>query len=247
MPRNANLIPTLVTDKNGKLTTVYRKPQVSPVATSVPAPPVAAKKDTNEVRRAVTERIIELRDVQSGGPFDHAAYIADEVQKYSERTLRNVELALLGNDYELAEAVAEQIGLAQTEFTVNTSIHFYWRSESDDYWKTVAEVSALLHYPFINQYDDLTVDETIQQQCLALMKFTRLIDKLPYSPHLDYIDDQNYDARVINDESLVALIVNRPEDVERIAEIVIEYGTSNGPTINGIMAGELPAVAEGYL
>lgn len=248
--KNNSLVPTTITDKNGKVTTVHKKSQPAAVALSIPSPKLSPHEDANKLRLALTARIIELYDASHvPGGYNYRGYLTKDMDKYSERTLHTIDLALKNNG-NFAECVAESIVHGANESTLNETIHYYWKSGSDDYLRTAAEMQALGHYPVVSENEDLSVvDEQTQQQCLALMKFPRLVDTLPVSPSpfLDYVASEAYDSRVINSESLVALIAQRPDDVEKIAEIVLKYGTSNGAAVHGIMEGALPTTAEGYL
>jgi hypothetical protein len=247
--KNNSLVPTTVTDKNGKITTVHKKPQTAAVALSFPSPKLSPEEDANKLRLALTARIIELYDASHSSGFNYRGYLKKDMERYSERTLQTIDLALKNNG-NFAECVAESIVHGANESTLNETIHYYRKSGSDDYLRTAAEMQALGHYPVVSENGDLSVvDEQTQKQCLALMKFPRLVDTLPESPSpfLNYVEGEAYDSRVINSESLVALIAQRPDDVERIAEIVLQYRTSNGAAVHGIMEGALPTTAEGYL
>ena len=238
MSKKTDLIPT----------TAHQKPQSTSAIAAMPASALPAQKSIEEVKHSIVERIKAL--AFKDGPRGIESFIADDIKWYPEKYLRNVEAALQHEEGDLALGVAEQITNGVVSTLVNDSIHFYWKTKSDDYWQTIAGVSALTHYAALSMHDDFsTADDRVQQQCMALMKFTRLIDTLPQepSPFLDYVDDFRIDARIINDESLITLITNRPDDVERIAEVVIEHRTSNGPAINGILEGALHPVSEGYL
>lgn len=245
----SNLVPTTITDKNGKITTVHKKSQKAAVALSLPSPSLSFSEKADKLRLAVTARIIELYDASHQTGFNYHSYLKNDMQQFSERTLHIIDLALKDNK-SLAECVAESIVHGANESTLNETIHYYRKSESDDYMRTAAEVQALGNYPVVSEHDDLSVvDEQTQKQCLALMKFPRLVDTLPESPspYLNYVEGEAYDSRVIKSESLAALIAQRPDDVERIAEIVLQYRTSNGAAVHGIMEGALPTTAEGYL
>lgn len=251
MTRNQkqNLIPTPITDKNGKLTTVHKKPQTLHSAESKIPAPTPPMNDLSELRCAVETRVQELYDKNHDSTFDYSAYLKKEVQSYPERTLKNIDLATR-NDGPLAQCVAEDIVHGEEQTLISATIHYYLRSGSTDYRRTALDVRTLINYaPFRNYRDIGDVDEHTQKQCLAMMKFTQLTDTMPAaeSPFLDYVPYDDSDMRFIKDGSLIELIANRPDDVERIAEIVLQHGTSNAAAINGILEGALPPVAEGYL
>jgi hypothetical protein len=250
MFKNNSLVPATITDKNGKVTTVHKKPQKAAVVVSMPSPSLPVQETSSPVRLTVTARIIELYDATHvPGGFDYRTYLKNDMQHYSESTLRAIDLALK-DDGKLAESVAEHIVHGVDESVLRETLHYHQRSGSDDYLRTASEIRALGNYPVVSEHEDLSiVDEQTQKQCLALMRFSRLIDtpqEFP-SPFLDYVDNESYDSRVINSESLVALIAQRPDDVDKIAEIVLKYRTSNGAAVHGIMEGALPTTAEGYL
>lgn len=242
----AHLTPTVVTDKNGRLTTVHKKPQSLASAVSLPSPSMPVMKTLSESRRSVVG-MVEATYSQFRGAIS-TRRLPEQVQGYPERAVRHIELALQGSD-DLAQGVAEQLVLAENPTFILETIHYYGKTNSKDFWTTEAEVRALHQYPVVNINNDLSaVDEYVQQQCLALMKFPQLIDapRSP-SPFLDYLPGDRRDTRVINTPELATLIAMRPEDVEQIAEIVLKYRTSDAATINGLLNGERPTFAAGHL
>lgn len=66
MSSRSNLIPTPVTDKNGKATTVYRKVQGVSLASSIPAPQFAAQVNPEQLAMSALDRVKAIyRGVQS--------------------------------------------------------------------------------------------------------------------------------------------------------------------------------------
>jgi len=244
MKNNHELIPAIITDKNGKITTVYKKPQNTTVTMPLPSPSLPQHKSINDVRTAVIERVAELYNMTHESGFDYRPSLAKGVQRYLEETLHIVDLALR-KDGDLAQGVAKSIVHGESELIVKESIHYYEKTNSDNYWRTVSEVRALRHYTAVNIHMDLTeVDSNIQKSCIALMRFPPLIDVFPRSPFLNYSESDHY---FINNDDLATLITQRPDDIEKIAEIVLQYGTSDAAAINGLLDGALPALAEGHL
>jgi hypothetical protein len=246
---NSNLTPTTITDKNGKVTTVHKKPQKNTTAVPMPSPSLPQHKSKSALHRAVTKRIAELYNMNHDSAFDYRPYLTKEVRQYSEHTLHTMHRALR-TDGDLAQVVAEQIVHGENALLIKETLHYYQKTESENYWRTASEIRTLANYSATNQHDDLTtVDENTQQSCIALMTFPRLIDTLPQtpSPFLDYLAGEHHDSRVINDDDLATLIAQRPDDTERIAEIVLKHGTTDAAIINGILEGALPALADGHL
>lgn len=243
------LVPTTITDKNGKITTVHKKQHSTPASRPLPSPSKAPDGyNTPMLRVTLMERTAALYDKSHQSGFDYRTALMADIKAFSTRTLQLLERYLY--DDSIAESVAEQIVHGTPENALIETAHYYKKTGSTDFLLTAAEVQALGHYSFVGGYEDLSVvDEEVQQQCIALMKFTRLIDTLPESPSpfLNYEDSGAYDLRIINDPSLVNLIGERPNDVDRIAELVLKHGTSNGAAIKGIMEGMNPTTAEGYL
>lgn len=213
--------------------------------------PSPDQRELSEVQLAVANRVWELLYANTpASGFDYHGATLKEVQEYSEATLRNIEPAIQ-EENGIATGIAEQINGGYNHNVINDTLHFHRKTGATDYLRTIADVSALNYYGAVNQHIDLSsADEHVQQQCIALMKFAKLIDTFPEegpSPFLEYHDDLHYDLRVIKDDQLERLIVDRPDDVERIAEIVLKHRTSNAAAINGILEGAFPPVAEGYL
>lgn len=244
----AHLTPTTITDKNGKQTTVYKKQQSATARQKqLPSPALPLNNDLTKKRMAVAERIIGL----SGRLNDRTlhSYVFTEVQDYSASTVANIERALQ-NDDQLARSVAEDLVNGEEGKFVSEALHFYWKTGSTDYQGIALDVRTLTHYPpFIVHRELIDTDENTQKQCLAFLRFPHLIDTPPNypSPFINYINYDDRQMKYIKDQTLVNLIANRPDDIERIAEIILQHRTSDGATINGILEGTLPSLAEGQL
>lgn len=247
---NPNLIPTLITDRNGKLTTVHKRPQALSQAALLPSPALQPVKDRKHLEKGVYEGLLavftKMHEVTEQGRTD----LSNDLRGYSESTLHSLSLIFTQDD-DLARGVALHMMQGESEALVNETIFFYRLTDSHDYWKTAAEVRALGQYAPVSFYNDLSKeDEYVTDICLALMKVSRLIDTVPDnpSPHLEYTPTGNlWDMAVIKDEELVNFIATRPEDADEIAEIIRDYDTTNPAAINGIMQGNTPSLAEGTL
>jgi hypothetical protein len=157
----------------------------------------------------------------------------------------------------LALGVMQHLSAGEVESLINEVIHFHHLSGGSSYWDSAALVRTLGQYSALEMHEDLSkTDDLVQQQCLAIMKAASVIDaesghdKKSDSHPLEYLPTHyDRDMPIIKDESVVALIMEQPEDAEEIARIVAKHGDSESDAgfVVGIMRGINPALAEGGL
>lgn len=254
MPLNPNLIPTVTVDKNGRTTTVHRKPNVSVSNTALPAPAIG--EDTardrilvNHVLALITS-LVGRQDVNAS----KLVPLKTSLNYFKTSFLQRLEL-YLQCDHATSLGVAQQVVNGEFAEIIDETIYYHQRIGGTDYWDSAALVRSLAHYDPLSIYNDLSkIDEPIRKQCEALIKATSVIDSesgtapgaeehpLEYAPA-----DYDRQMRIIKNQGLVKLIMDNPDDAKHIAHIVVKHNTTDQNSILGIMRGIIPALAEGSL
>lgn len=250
---NPNLIPTVVTDINGRTTTVHKKPNTAASVASVPAPSLRSfgRKEMVEHNCALIEGLRPVTGYE-------AARIRQEtwstVNGYSDSFLRVLEKALKG-DSRVASDVADQVRRGEFDEIIREGLHFFKRMGMTNYPRCAALVRSLNQYDALSQYPSTDLaEEHVQQQCIAIMNAAMVLtEETPFGTDkehhlLQFIEiEGDWTMPVIKDELLVEFIMERPDDAKEIARIAAKHMNSEPSFIIGIMHGINPAIAEGGL
>lgn len=268
MPTNPSLVPTPIVDRNGKPTTVHRKPQQPASGEIPPAPSPAAVGDSRE---AVVERVAffisEMLRADNESDVDTDSWLIDmydeelrpdEVQSklelYTTEFLQDMEQRIrqCGDD---AIGIAEQLAYGESAQTIRESIYFYDQISGSDYRRVSAHVESLRLHNVAPLINDLTHgDEKSQATLLAAFKVYAAIDDVfgdpmaalehPLKPHHTTVTGEVV-ARM--DDALINLIRERPEDGDRMVEIVTRHRTADPQTIRGMLNGFVISLVDGSL
>ena len=246
---NYGLIPTVVTDKNGRVTTVHKKAQSLSASAMLPAP--SAGQSLVELRGPAYQALLD--NYSSRGIA--LSKIEDQRVNFFLRKMDKTHLMQLplilkpAND--LANGVADDMLVGTDKEWIWERIHFYRVTNSDNYWKTASETYALASYAPVNMHSPLAdADEYTTKICVALMDVARIFDESAEdrSPYMTYSSHPSgYPITIIDDKALVYFIATQPDNAKAIAETVVKYGTTDHSTINGILNGITPSLAEGNL
>lgn len=256
MHKNPNLVPTVITNANGWITTVYRKPQSQTAKTGIPAPA-----PTVETNQTLSVRIAKLYEELHDEPISERA-LNDTRNlirtNYEFETLKIIETEMAKGG-EIARGLCFQIDNEQYDQDIKYALHFYPMLGIDDYARVTALVEAAHRYPLNFQLHDLMLrDQEAQETAVAVMKLTHLIDlkteipirhdehPLGYAPlHSDHGEQWRY--ATIRNHALVEYIMEHPDEVESVAEIVAKHNVTDPNAILGIRDGITPSLAEGSL
>lgn len=246
-----NLIPVVVTDKNGRVTTVHRKDHHPLAPSSMPAPAANVLRPSL-VAQAALAKIESYIGFQGSDRRKHDTLVS--LRTYTPDQLNEID-QILGSGGVLARGVARHISDGELPEIILETVHFHNLMKADDYWESAAMVRSLGQYDMVRAaYDLRNQPMDFQQRCVALMRAARSISKrLPENrkseshPILYIPTDYYFNMEVIKDERLVEMIFNQPDDADVIAEVVAKHGTTDPSVVNGIMNGIKPSIAEGSL
>lgn len=255
MPSNPHLIPTVITDINGKTTTVHKKPASTRASSpGLPAPALSGVRKPSRVE--LTNQALEelsRHSVPTTGTLS-ADMMRDSLNGCSDSFLERMG-SLIGGDNRIANGIAEQLIADEPEQDIVECAHFYNVLDIPLYRKAQSLIKSVTQYEAFSVHDDLSkADDEVQAQCLAVMQATRIVEAEcglaaddPSHP-LEHLNTRSpWPWLLFKDESLVDLIRERPQDAEKIARVAAGHHTSDPNTVLGIMNGVTPSLAEGSL
>jgi hypothetical protein len=255
MAINSSLVPTVITDINGKTTTVHKKPTSTKVSSPrLPAPVLSGARKPS--RAELTEQALKelaKHSVPTTGTLS-ADMMRDSLNGCSDSFLQRMG-SLIDGDNRIAYGIAEQLVADEPEQDIVECAHFYKLLDIPLYRKAQSLIKSVTQYEAFSVHDDLSkADDEVQAQCLAVMHATLIVDaecdlaKDDPSHPLEHLNTSSpWPWLLFKDEALVDLIRERPQDAEKIARVAARHHTSDPNTVLGIMNGVTPALAEGSL
>lgn len=253
MPRNPNLVPTVITDVTGKTTTVHKKPDL-PLLSRLrfPSPSMSGIATGLAKRKQVAALVARLDELIDFKYKTNSQNMDRKLSKEASPEFLKELPELLNGDPEIAAGTATLLDKsALNEQRIREVAHFHPILGFDSYWETHAVVYGLRTTDF-EYHEDLRQEET-EGPCIALMKATCAILK---NLEMDVENDQHPvrhmevwsgHLTLLKDKNLANLILERHEDAERIAEIVVKYQTGDANAVLGILEGAPPAIANGAI
>jgi hypothetical protein len=220
----------------------------------IPAPSTGARRH-DEILNRLTREIA----TQMGFTLDDRnewLEIHQTLSEYPEKMVSRLNDAFKPRT-QLATAIALLVYRAESEEFIREFAAFggVIPDESNGMDLAMAYVRSLHHYPQLPQMDDYsTADETTKQVCRELMLLThRMEDEIVlFDGGVDPVrtiqhDYDSYNTPVLNHDGLVRLIMERPQDAQRIGDIAIERGTGDPRAIVEVMDHEVSSLSGGVL
>lgn len=271
MPKNPDLVPTVIVDVNGRTTVVHKLRKLfggslsSSSTARIPAPAVpgpGARKITvvNSLMKMLPVPADKSQakrlshNLQSYFPLESLRWFA-EVLSEGGPLAKGVGKHLTGaystQGYEgyVAKLQAEDV-----ETGIRNNVMFYRLLDADNY----AEVDSLVHglglsEPFHDVVDFTGLEEAISNQCVAVMTAARdLIAKYPggsYEPSLPVSLSAAWDDNewAVLKEPLFSFVMDNPDEVTEIVDAVVKYRTTDITVLRGLMTGIHLPLAGGAL
>lgn len=240
MPRNPNLVPTVITDVNGRTTTVHKKRGDTTTAAKLPAPTAV------DLAASIVTLMRKIRPLVDRDNHD----LRNELQaRYYPEAMQRIEAALRHGG-PLGEGVAVHLFNGTHGWIVTESLHYYPKLGIEEFNRVARLVFSLSSYDGAQK----SPSDSEEQGYVNLMLLTHLIDTMstiasddPSHP-LEYNNENdNWSVAKIRNAALVDYIITTPDDMNELAEIIIKYGVTDPNTIMGIREGIAPALAEGTL
>ena len=253
MGRSENLVPTMVVNKNGVLTTVHKKPAGASAAAGIPAPAVAvSERSKSEIVDAVMDRLHSVNKMIDADDMDQ---VRQRVGLFSSEKLERFERAANCSD-KAGGVILHLLVMDDNEDVVNMAAHFIPDLPDEAITGAASLLRGLYVYPQLSQHVDYSkAESSVQLQCLGLVKVASCLEHHSGKNYVDdadafpleysRIDYSNY--RKIKDEPLVNLILERPEEADRMTAIIRANGEVDASTMRGLLDGMSPAFASGAL
>lgn len=235
MPRNPALVPSVITDVNGRRTTVYRKPDavVSPL-TYLPAPSLMG---------GVAGLVLRAGDLLGLG--DRGRHdLKSSLRSYSPHFLEWFE-SLLAGDENVVAGIAELVSAGAGEPQIRDTVLFYGVLRDDAaevaFGKVFSGVRGLSRYELFDEVSEFGRENNdVIQQCVGLLKVTAALGD-------ESLKGLHVVRGVIFNKSLKNLALERPGDASEIARLIREHHVTDAAVIRGLLSGATPSLASGTL
>lgn len=254
MARNGTLIQTPITDKNGVTSLRWVKPasMAGQSASAIPSP-VAAPQSAPENDPLRQDRIDAA--ARSCGIY---ALDSSVLETFSDRVLSDI--AFVGRHSARRETFLRH-SILQSEDErfiddyVNLAHELEKRSGVTPHVVT-AYLRAIEDYPFIEPtVPGEPYPEKRREQCLALIEAADRLEEMEtvgVLPIRSSVQQRTTKGDGVNsihltDPELAQLIAQRPDDLNRILEIISERGSTDPQTIQSVLDYSVPAVSDGLL
>lgn len=250
MASKENLVPDVITDRNGKVTTVYRKTAAKNVVKNIPVVPVSVNTD-DEVRSELHADICSTLFIDEPGDQEMLSRI---IGSYRSVFLQRISSAVKDEDYNFATAIAANVFGDASRTFLSECMVFLKQAGTDDMGEAGSLILSVHRLPQFREFNDFSkAPENVQRMVVDLMNLTRVMSELNYDfgssrMPLDYVHQPHNGLApypVITDEALVNLALDG--NTERMMEVIREYGTADASVIKGILNGITPSLAEGSL
>lgn len=224
MADRTRLIPTPTVDRNGRTTTVYRRPASSTEGRkAVPSPEGTAVQVREELVANLTRSVIKL--VAGVSEKNSGEKIRATLGGYSTPFLKYLSSAALGNSDGVATSTAHYICKGTDGTTLGNALHFAERLEQGEVWSVMPLVKSLEYYPELagSQREYRTAKQSHSDRVVALMRATVFTEQYcgdKTRRFIDYAVEGVEVIPVLKDSRLVSLLVTQPEDIDRILSVI---------------------------
>lgn len=252
----SKLVPERRPDKNGRMVTRHVLPVTKEYksVSRIPAP-VAKKQDRNSIIFSLTRSISEQMGFALHDQNEWYE-IETSLDEYSDKMLERLSAAWQPRT-QIATAIAKMVYHGESEDFIREFATFggVISDETTGMEMAMSFVRSLHHYKQLPQVDDYsTANKKTKEACRALMVLAeRLRDERKQfssdSPPVIGVphDYDSYNTPVVQGDSLIQLVVDRPDDVQRIGDIVIARRTTDAQTIVDVMDYDIKSLSNGVL
>jgi hypothetical protein len=213
MASREHLVPTLTVDKNGRTTTVHKKPVVEGAQKSIPMVKVQGPLPRRkEMLKSIIERMGMGRTVEA------KKTVARQLSKYPDSILEKIvqEMTSTSQVYKLARnAVVNDVPVEG----MSEMLTFVDELDASSYYAVRDHISSLHQYTQLPESTDFSNedDETVAK-CRALLKVQRACAEVE-DLEVFRLESGYF---VIDDDDLVELVLNHPDKASHIADFIRE-------------------------
>lgn len=247
----SNLIPTIITDRNGKITTVHRRDDVSRSSSStLPAP--ALPKSTLQRDECIAAIMViankELLAPGRGVTVESVKKVERKLGQYSDDTLASLRAALQGNQ-NIHRSLSVMLERNLSETIVHEAASLLPEVAYGHPTSTRESLLSLREYDDLPKSDNYALaDEELRKKCIALISVSTALDGvcdvMSGSPILWGGPEM---SPIIQDKALVRLVLDNPEKAPLIAKFIEERLSVDYEAIQELVSSGSSSLSEGTL
>lgn len=222
-------------DKNGRTTTVYRKPAAAGApASKFPVP--------GEVREDIRRSFVKSLSQDFASELMSVRKLRRVLSGYPVDLLERLYLANMRNEPGLG-MVKMSISREEPPATVSEHLYFFKGLYYFSYEVANGRVASLHQYRQLPESADYSMEsDTVKEQCNALLN---IVETCSYF-HLDAFRDGS-PAFVLKDDLLVDLIVRHSDKQAVISSYIAERRNTHAEVIALLLEGDAPVLGNGRL
>lgn len=243
MTSRENLEPTRTVDKNGRLTTVYKKKSSgSKSLLTVPMPkPLVMQVDR---QRIVSDFDAHFESV--GMSVGARGIMMGALEDYSDELLGKLDEARS----DLAPGlrlVGTSLSRGETENDLSEQLYFFRELDGSMYYAARHLVDSLHHYPQLPASVDYSKEsDEVRAQCSALIAVGRVSSNLG-GYGVDEVFDSSKGEYVLRDERLVELVLAHSDKAVLISDFIRSRRTLDVDVLTEFVSSESKALSTGLL
>lgn len=250
MASRQHLVPTPTVDRNGKVTTVYRKLSPAQKGAPLPGPAPVAGRDKHWRKYAVNTLVDYLSP--SLYNVEHREDLKQSLSAYSDELLE----MLVGDGTGLnhtdpdasptAAVVMSDLNSGRPENEIREGLCFYPHIKEAAATAAAARqmVDSLHDYPQLPTTGDLSAEgEVVREQCIALLKVMCACWRSGSTGHFR-VDGMSF---ALVDDNLVGFVMEHPDKGDLIAGVITERGVADVKVLAEMIDSESPSLSGGTL
>lgn len=252
MAPKENLVPDVIADVNGKVTTVYRKPGNVASSKQFPAPKVKAASPNHAIARVTALELMrdDSDDLLSESDQEvMRLHLVTELSSYPKELIEHVHEAITRSGRPstmefLRESMKELILKKPTHTEVREALMFYpilskWNEEI-----ITNVIAGLREYDQFPASPDYSLEsDDLRSKAISLVTVTSAAFSFPG----DAFKQVGESSLVLWDDALVDLALEFPEKADQIVDVMRARRSLDPVLIRSVVANDAAALAEGSL
>lgn len=245
----SNLIPTVITDRNGKITTVHRREEASrPHSSPLPAPiapTTACPGIEDQIMGYASE---QLQAYYPDRPEREAERVARQLLNYPNELLVDLEHTLRTHEVS-RRVITVMLQNNMNQARIHEAAVFLPEVWSGIPNESYSHVMALEHYEELPQHENYALaGDDVRKQCIALINVSIALDGssdvISDSPLRWKGDDL---TPVIEDPALVRLVIENPDKAPMIAKFISDRFSVNHDALSDLVKADSNPLSRGFL
>lgn len=243
MPRNSNLIPSVITDVNGRVTTVYRKPETAvPLISRLPAP---------VLNGGVAGLVLRIGDrLRFGDRKRHD--LKSSLRSCSPQFLEWVD-SLLAGDKKVVAGVVELVTAGASESQIRDTVFFHEKlrdaGTDEGVQETFLLVCGLSRYEEFEEVSEFNGENgDVIEQCVGLLQVAIALERESSgSLGTGSLMGLQITRGMIFNVGIKNLVLENPGRAGEITRTIHEHHTADVSVIRGLLEGTTSSLASGTL